>query len=284
MTSLKPDFEEENEFAMEAHPILLWWAEAMTGLNRLPEYKRERLISRLTRDLYQTISTTSDTEISLPWPNQVPGFECPGRMESRCEDVRAVARMSPRMRTLQSLFEETPSLDQIKPIFQRTIEQQRTAGVPLQHIIHSLDQIHDEARRQMTHTLKHLHVGARDFKEIHALYQEQENWAQYVDRERQQLSAIMADRNRQGEKAERLGDITNAIDFYEPNVRDCFPGTHPYDRLRIIYTRHGCYADAIRVCRAYLSLPNREGRDKFRFQQQLDLLLEKQKNRGVGGK
>jgi len=68
----------------------------------------------------------------------------------------------------------------------------------------------------------------------------------------QELGDILTQRNIEGEEAERKGNIDRAIELYEENVEDRFDGSHPYDRLRIIYARLGRYEDAIRVCNVYL--------------------------------
>ena len=47
--------------------------------------------------------------------------------------------------------------------------------------------------------------------------------------------------------------------------------SHPHDRLRIIHTHQKRYQDAIRVCQAYLDLPDREcGQDKEHFRHHLE--------------
>jgi hypothetical protein len=60
------------------------------------------------------------------------------------------------------------------------------------------------------------------------------------------------DRNQEGIVAEKAGDLDAAIALYEANVAAHFEGSHPYDRLRIIYTKQKRWDDAIRVCRAYI--------------------------------
>jgi hypothetical protein len=58
--------------------------------------------------------------------------------------------------------------------------------------------------------------------------------------------------------------------LYEANLADSFEGMRPYERLRLIYTRQRRYKDAIRVCQAYLDLPDREhGQDKEAFRRHL---------------
>jgi|SRR6266545_148047 len=61
-----------------------------------------------------------------------------------------------------------------------------------------------------------------------------------------------ADRNLKGIALEKEGNVDAAIALYEANITAQFPGTHPYERLRIIYTKQKRWDDAIRVCRAYI--------------------------------
>jgi hypothetical protein len=83
----------------------------------------------------------------------------------------------------------------------------------------------------------------------------------------------MDQRNKQGQAYEQAGEPERAIPLYEANVTEQFFGTFPYDRLRIIYTRQNRFKDAIRVCEAYLALPDREyGQNKPHFQHHRDRL------------
>jgi tetratricopeptide (TPR) repeat protein len=66
------------------------------------------------------------------------------------------------------------------------------------------------------------------------------------------LEGKIVDRNLKGIELEKLGKEDQAIALYEANVADQFDGSHPYNRLRIIYKSRGCYPDAIRVCEAYI--------------------------------
>lgn len=70
--------------------------------------------------------------------------------------------------------------------------------------------------------------------------------------------SAMVDRNLTGIDLERAGAIDRAIALYEANVAESFIGSHPYERLRIIYTKQRDYPNALRVCRAYLALPLRD--------------------------
>jgi len=61
-------------------------------------------------------------------------------------------------------------------------------------------------------------------------------------------------------------DIPTALAQYEALISQQFFGSLPYDRLRIIYTRQKDYAAALRVCQAYLALPDRpNGQNKPHF-------------------
>ena len=65
---------------------------------------------------------------------------------------------------------------------------------------------------------------------------------------------IMVDRNNKGIELEKKGDIENAIKLYEKNVADEFFGTHPYDRLAIIYRRRKQFDDEIRILKRKISI------------------------------
>lgn len=68
------------------------------------------------------------------------------------------------------------------------------------------------------------------------------------------IFGVMVDRNLKGKALEKEGRVDEAIALYEQNVEDWFEGGHPYDRLRIIYTKRGRVADAIRVCDAFVAV------------------------------
>lgn len=68
---------------------------------------------------------------------------------------------------------------------------------------------------------------------------------------------------------EREGRLLEATFGYEASVADEFLGTHPYDRLRIIYTREQWWQDAIRICTAFLANARFSQPEKDRFQRHL---------------
>src|SRR5690606_22594299 len=49
---------------------------------------------------------------------------------------------------------------------------------------------------------------------------------------------------------EKVGQTDEAIALYEANLRDEFSGTHPYERLRILYAERKDWDNAVRVCLA----------------------------------
>jgi hypothetical protein len=66
---------------------------------------------------------------------------------------------------------------------------------------------------------------------------------------------FLVERNNRGIALEQQAEIEAALIIYELSVADEFSGTHPYDRLRIVYTKREWYEDALRVCTAYVSKP-----------------------------
>ena len=96
----------------------------------------------------------------------------------------------------------------------------------------------------------------------------------YLEAE-QELFGVMVDRNLRGKTLEKSDHIDEAIALYEKNIADEFIGSHPYERLRIIYTRRKDYSNAIRVCRAYLNLSPKEGKKRTRFQDHLEKLVKR---------
>ena len=96
----------------------------------------------------------------------------------------------------------------------------------------------------------------------------------YLEAERE-LSGVMVNRNLRGKMLEKSDHIDEAAALYEENIEDKFIGSHPYERLRIIYTKRKDYVSAIRVCRAYLNLPTKEGKKRIRFQDHLEKLVDR---------
>ncbi len=68
------------------------------------------------------------------------------------------------------------------------------------------------------------------------------------------LLDVMVDRNLNGKTLETQGEVDKAIALYEENVSDLFDGDHPYERLRVIYTKRNKFAEAIRVCKNFVEI------------------------------
>ena len=60
---------------------------------------------------------------------------------------------------------------------------------------------------------------------------------------------IQVDRNLEGIEFEKKGEIEKAVELYEKNIEEEFEGSHPYDRLAIIYRKRGEYEKELRVLR-----------------------------------
>lgn len=70
---------------------------------------------------------------------------------------------------------------------------------------------------------------------------------------------IEYDINATGIEAEKNGDINLAIALYEKNVSNGFVGSHPYQRLAIIYRKQKRYDDEIRVLECAIKAYPKDG-------------------------
>jgi tetratricopeptide (TPR) repeat protein len=55
------------------------------------------------------------------------------------------------------------------------------------------------------------------------------------------------ERNNLGIAYEQQGNIDQAIEIYEANIREGYPASHSFDRLMIIYRKQKRFIDEIRV-------------------------------------
>lgn len=92
-----------------------------------------------------------------------------------------------------------------------------------------------------------------------------------------ELMTVVVDRNFTGKQYEKSGHIDEVLALYEANVTDQIEGSHPYERLRIIYTKRKQYDDAIRVCEQYLLLHPSKSKKNMRFRHYLEMLLKKKR-------
>lgn len=89
-------------------------------------------------------------------------------------------------------------------------------------------------------------------------------------------------RNLKGIRLENRDKIQEAIQLYEENVREKFDGSHPYERLRIIYRSQKRYEDAIRVCQAYIVNGQQDPVLKSQYAKDIEDFQEKIKKTGLG--
>jgi len=85
----------------------------------------------------------------------------------------------------------------------------------------------------------------------------------------------MVDRNLRGIQLERAGREDAAIVLYEANVADGFDGDHPYDSLRVIYTRRKDLARALKVCEVATERLWRQPQKAARFREHVKKLRQK---------
>jgi hypothetical protein len=81
------------------------------------------------------------------------------------------------------------------------------------------------------------------------------------------ISDIMDNRNVEGAAFESLQQQSKAVELYEANLKDRFKGILPYERLRALYASTGRYADAIRVCEAYVAYGEDDEPGKARYRE-----------------
>lgn len=74
-----------------------------------------------------------------------------------------------------------------------------------------------------------------------------------LDRQANNIFSRMSSLLVYGIEQEKAGNIENAIAAFEALIEEKFPGTLPYDRLRIYYSKNQNYAEAIRVCEKYVT-------------------------------
>ena len=80
------------------------------------------------------------------------------------------------------------------------------------------------------------------------------------------LEDILVLRNINGKEYEKDGEDNKAIELYEANIKDNFDGSHPYERLRVIYTKMQKHEDVIRICEAYILNGQHDPQLKTKYQ------------------
>jgi len=85
------------------------------------------------------------------------------------------------------------------------------------------------------------------------------------------------DRNLKGKEYEQKGEIELAVKEYEQNVTERFDGSHPYNRLAIIYRKKKDYDNEIRILNIAIEIYSELSKDSPR--QDADPKLEKFRER-----
>lgn len=89
------------------------------------------------------------------------------------------------------------------------------------------------------------------------------------------IEDILVSRNLEGKQYEQDGDDNNAIKLYEENIKDRFDGSHPYERLKVIYTKQKRYKDVIRICKSYIDNGQPDAQLKAKYEGIIIKLREK---------
>jgi hypothetical protein len=89
------------------------------------------------------------------------------------------------------------------------------------------------------------------------------------------IEDIVVSRNLKGKEYEKECEESKAIRLYESNIKDKFDGSHPYERLRIIYTRQKRYENTIRVCQSYIENGQHDPQLKAKYEELIIKLKDK---------
>lgn len=93
---------------------------------------------------------------------------------------------------------------------------------------------------------------------------------------------IFVNRNNDGILFEKEGKLDLAIKCYEDNISDGFWGTHPYERLMIIYRKNKLYDDEIRVIKEYIKIEGTHSNNIQSFESRLAKVLELKSKQKTG--
>jgi hypothetical protein len=77
------------------------------------------------------------------------------------------------------------------------------------------------------------------------------------------ISQIFINRNIKGIEFEKQNNLDLAIKLYEENLNDGFIGTHPYERLTVIYRKNKQYDDEIRIIQLAIEVFSIENERRF---------------------
>jgi tetratricopeptide (TPR) repeat protein len=80
-------------------------------------------------------------------------------------------------------------------------------------------------------------------------------------------------RNLMGIELEKMGKTDEAIKLYEQNVREDFEGSHPYNRLSIIYRKRGQFDEEIRILEKAILIHKDDGHKLEKFKERLEKVV-----------
>ena len=80
-------------------------------------------------------------------------------------------------------------------------------------------------------------------------------------RNKELLFHRMVDTNIKGKELEKMGKVDRALKLYEENLKNGDIGSHPYNRLAIIYRKRKDYDNEIRVCEKYIKMSRKKWDD-----------------------
>lgn len=88
--------------------------------------------------------------------------------------------------------------------------------------------------------------------------------------EREKKFNKQAERNLIGIELEKVNKVDKAIELYELNIKEKFIGSHPYNRLAIIYRKRNQLDDEIRVLEKAILAYKNNGPKLTRFKERLE--------------
>lgn len=119
-----------------------------------------------------------------------------------------------------------------------------------------INQLRNPTQTQAARLFRELRPGLREvLLRVHLPVRSQRGIGAEIEarlREADRICSLLGQRYLHAYKAEKQGDITDAIKLYEQNVADGDLSTLPYERLRQLYLKMDRRRDARRVCDSYL--------------------------------
>lgn len=208
-------------------------------------------------------------------PAPVPRVLGVRRGHAHVEDVVKADQQTVHVKTLEDV---APVLERWHSDLRSEIEAYADQKWPAAQILRWLDSLKAEAIAKQGEFAQQLKkVKGSRLDDVILAMTVGNQWLCIIDEEYRRLWDVLALTLAKAQEWERTGRIESAVLAYEALLREEFDATLPYDRLRILYSKQSRWADAVRVCDAYLHLPDRaKGQDKARFRKQREELVRKQ--------